>query len=150
MSKQIDFYQISLKLILLNDKSEVLALKAVDNGTFAGFYDLPGGRIDIDEFSTSFIDILKREIKEEIGDINVNIQPRIVASGRKIILAEHTKSKEKDIHVLYLFFQGKYQSGDIKISAEHTAYHWLDLKNIDLEKYFKEGLLDGLKIYLDK
>lgn len=150
MSKQIDFYQISLKLILLNDEDKILALKAVSNGTFAGFYDLPGGRIDTDEFSTSFADILNRELKEEIGDVIVNIEPNIVASGRKIILAEHTKSKDKDIHVLYLFFQGRYQGGEIKISTEHNDYTWLDLNNIDLNKYFKEGLLDGLVEYLNQ
>ena len=39
MPSQIDLYQVSLKLILLNDKNEVLTLKATDYGAFAGFYD---------------------------------------------------------------------------------------------------------------
>ena len=62
MEKEKDFYQISLKLLLKNDVNEILALKAVDSGRFAGFYDLPGGRIDVDEFRTDFGEILAREI----------------------------------------------------------------------------------------
>jgi len=31
MKKEKDFYQISLKLLLKNDKGEILALKAVDD-----------------------------------------------------------------------------------------------------------------------
>lgn len=149
-NKQIDFYQISLKPLLLNGDNKILALKAVDNGTFSGFYDLPGGRIDTDEFNVPFTEILKREVKEEIGDININIAPDLVAYGRKVILAEHTASKEKDIHVLYLFFQGYYLGGNIRISKEHTGHEWLDLNDIKLEEHFKEGLLDGVRAYMDK
>ena len=67
MLKEKDFYQVSLKALIKNQEGKVLALKAVDTGSFAGFYDLPGGRIDMDEFHTAYIDILKREIAEELG-----------------------------------------------------------------------------------
>ena len=45
-----DFDQVSLKLILQNSAEEVLCLKAAYKGSFGDFYDLPGGRIDVDEF----------------------------------------------------------------------------------------------------
>ena len=48
-----DFYQISLKIILKNKKSEVLTLQAVPYGSYSCYYDLPGGRIDVNEFTTS-------------------------------------------------------------------------------------------------
>ena len=49
-----DWYQVSLKLILKNKKGEVLVLKTLETGNFAGYHDLPGGRIDTDEFVVSF------------------------------------------------------------------------------------------------
>lgn len=138
-----DFYQISLKLILKNDKGEVLILKAPeDKNTFAGFYDLPGGRIDDNEFGVDFLEIIKREVAEEIGDVKVSISTKPVALGRA------TSQKINKIRVLYIFFDAKYQDGDILISKEHIGYKWVDLRKIKLEDYFTSGILEGLKMYL--
>jgi 8-oxo-dGTP diphosphatase len=147
MKKEKDFYQVSLKLFLKNKKGEVLVLKAVDNGSFAGYYDLPGGRIHTDEFKTDFIDILKREVKEEIGNLNFNINNKPAAVGRHLISASVSKSG-KDIHVLYIFFEAEYLEGDVVISDEHTGLKWLNLKEVRLEEYFISGILDGVKIFL--
>jgi hypothetical protein len=48
----LDFYNLSLKAILKNSRNEILGLQAVNNGSLAGFFDLPGGRITVDEFHT--------------------------------------------------------------------------------------------------
>ncbi len=72
MAKERGIYQVSLKLLLKNNKGEILALKAADNGSYAGYHDLPGGRIDADEFNTDFTEIIEREVKEEIGDIKIS------------------------------------------------------------------------------
>jgi 8-oxo-dGTP pyrophosphatase MutT (NUDIX family) len=149
MSKPRDFYQISLKAILRNTKGQVLILKALGHGTFAGFYDLPGGRIDEDEFSTSLAEVLKREVIEETGLTNFEINENPVAVGRHCIKKEHAKS-EKDIHVLYVFYEVDLKEYAVKISAEHEGFEWIDLESADLEKYFTSGILDGLKMYLLK
>lgn len=147
--KQKDLYQISLKLILKNDKGEVLILNAIRGGTFEGFHDLPGGRIDVDEFRVDFEDILRREVREEIGDINVDISMIPVSTGRHLIPAS-LSSTGSEMHVLYLFFEGCYLSGDIKISEEHLGYKWINLKNIVLEEYFNSGILEGMKRYVNQ
>jgi|SRR3989338_1836028 len=149
MKKEKDFYQVSLKLMLKNNKGEVLALKGVDNGSFAGYYDLPGGRIDIDEFRTDFLDILKREVLEEVGNSDFNISSKPVAIGRHFIPASMTRLG-KDIHVLYVFFEAEYFGGGVKVSDEHTDHKWIDLNKIELEKYFKSGILEGIEMYLGK
>jgi 8-oxo-dGTP pyrophosphatase MutT (NUDIX family) len=92
MKKERDFYQISLKLLLKNNNGEVLALKSVDNGSYAGYYELPGGRIDTDEFAIDFIDILNREALEEIGNSDFKINPKPVAVGRHLIPSGISKS----------------------------------------------------------
>jgi len=75
MKKEREFYHISLKLILKNDAGEILALKDKEGGTLAGLYDLPGGRIDTDEFKTPFPEIIQRETQEEIGDVDIKLNP---------------------------------------------------------------------------
>lgn len=146
-----DFYQVSLKLILKNRNGKVLLLKALDKGSYAGFYDFPGGRIHTNEFDTALIKVLKREVREEIGNIKYSlIKPIPVACGRHEFIASWGRSEEigKNTRVLYLFFEGKYLSGNIKISDEHKGYKWVNLKKIKLEKYFQSGILEGIKMYL--
>ncbi len=148
MSKIRDFYHVSLKAILKNKKGEVLILKADSEGTFAGFYDLPGGRIDEDEFSVPLPEILKREILEEIGNVTVQINEIPVAVGRHLIKKEHAHS-EKDIPVLYVFYEVNLKNdSEIFISEEHEGFQWVELRELELEKYFTSGILDGVKMYL--
>ena len=148
MKKEKDLYQVSLKVIIKNSKGEILAMKADPNGSYAGFYDFPGGRIDIDEFHTPFSEIIKREIEEEIGNnVVYTLHPKPVATGRHCIDAKFAKGG-KDIHVIYLFFEAQYVSGQVVISDEHTGFEWLNLSKIKPEQYFKSGNLEGLKMYL--
>jgi len=128
---------------------EILLLKSNEDGSYAGFYDLPGGRISIDEFSIPFEEVVKREVEEEIGSIDYNLNPKPAAIGRYLLPAKFNRSK-KDIHVLYIFFEAQYENGDIKISDEHEDHLWLNLSNQPLKKFFKSGILDGIKMYLGK
>ena len=144
-----DFYHISLKALLKNEKGEVLALKASNVGNLIGFYDLPGGRIDVEEFGLPLENVLRRELQEEIGDVKVELSKHPVAYGRHLLEGKHTEDGE-DIHVMYMLFEGKYLSGDVVISEEHTGFQWFDLQAIDLETYFKKGNLEAIKMYLER
>ncbi len=148
MTKQRDHYQVSLKVLIKNEHGEVLALNAIQSGSFAGYFDLPGGRIDVSDFSTPLLDILRREIREELGDILVDIQETPVAVGRHLIGAESEKSEGESIHVMYLFFEAKYQGGNIRTTNEHSGFRWLDLHKHKLPDLFKSGLLEGVLMYV--
>ncbi len=145
--KQQDFYHISLKLLLKNKRGEILVLKALDDGNLAGYYDVPGGRIDTDEFTTPFEDILRREVKEEIGSPEVYINLNPVAVSRGIISASKMHGG-RGIHIFYVFFEAEYKGGDIVISDEHTDHKWINLKEIDLKDYFTAGILEGVEMYM--
>lgn len=147
MGKDNDFYQISLKVIIQNKKGEILALKGMTGGSYDGFYDIPGGRIDKKEFKTPLLKIIRREIQEEVGNIKYQLKPHPVALGRHLLPASLNNTK-KDIHILYLFFEANYLSGNIKISREHLGHKWLKLNKNNLTKYFKSGNLEGIKMYL--
>jgi len=148
MKKPNDFYQVSLKAIIKNERGEILLLKALNNGSFADFYDLPGGRICTDEFTVPMIDILKREVVEEVGNINFRIvsdQP--VAVGRHLYPTPMNK-EAVDIHILMLFFEAQYLSGDVVISREHSGFKWVDFSKEDPATLLKSGILEGVNMYL--
>lgn len=147
MPKTKDRYQVSLKALIENEQGEVLVLNALSNGTFAGYYDLPGGRIDTDEFAVPLLDILRREIREEVGDIDVEITEAPVAVGRHLLSAESEQREGDPIRIMYLLFHARYVSGAIKISAEHSGFRWLNLSKHQLSEIFKSGLLDAVAMY---
>lgn len=149
MKKQRDLYHVSLKLLLKNSDGKILALKAQSDGSMKGFYDVPGGRIDTDEFTAPFSEILKREVIEEVGDL-VKFE---LTSDKPVAVSRHNIPKEisklsEDRHILQIFFEAKYLGGDIKISDEHLSAIWLDLKEIDLATYFTAGILEGVRMYM--
>jgi 8-oxo-dGTP diphosphatase len=147
MAKEIDFYQVSLKVFLKNEKNEILLLEAGLDTSFAGYYDLPGGRIDTDELTVPFFNIIKREISEEIGDINYTLGQAPVAVGRHLVPAAIAKNGQ-ELHVLYLFFEAQYINGDITISNEHIGYKWVDFSKENPKKLLKSGMLEGMRMYL--
>lgn len=149
MKKEKDFYQVSLKVIMKNTAGEILLLEADPGGSFAGFYDLPGGRIDTDEFTTPFEEIINREIAEEIGAVSFALNPVPVAMGRHLVPAARSRNG-KDIRVLYLFFEAIYQGGDVIISKEHIGFHWIDLTQHNPRQFLISGNLEGIQMYLSK
>jgi 8-oxo-dGTP diphosphatase len=122
-------------------------LKASDLGSYASYYDLPGGRIDTDELNTDFAAIIAREMAEETGAVKYRLHDRPVALGRHVVTASQTRSNQ-EIHILYLFFEAEYLGGDITISTEHQDYKWVNLQKIDLSEYFISGILEGISSYL--
>jgi len=142
MSQENDFYQVSLKVILKNKNGQILLLKEGSESSSAGYYDLPGGRMTIEEFNVSFSDIIKREIIEEVGDIKFVLNTKPIAVGRYLIFLTN-------IHVLYLFFEAKYLSGEIYISNEHDGFKWADFSQEAPETLLKSGNLEGIKTYLN-
>lgn len=143
-------YHISLKLLLKNSEGKILVLTSLSTGTFGGYHDFPGGRIEQDEFNTPILDILKREVEEETGITDFIINPNPVSVGRHLILSKHTIEKNKDVPVFYVFYEGACKTENVIISEEHEGAQWLDLREIELDKYFNSGILEGVKAYLNR
>ncbi len=148
MPSERDFYQVSLKIFLKNNRGEVLILKSTMGGSYEGFYDLPGGRINLDEFEAPFENIIKREVVEEIGEVNFDLILKPVGIGRIAIVKKESPLRGP-VHVFNVFFEAKYLGGDVKISEEHTDFKWVALTKDNLEQYFKLAVLEGAKMYLE-
>ncbi len=141
-------FNVSLKLILVNGKKQILGLNVSFNSSFAGFYDLPGGRINNDEVNSDLLKILKREVKEEIGNLKINILETPITAVKYIAPGKFFKNK-KDLNMIYIFFVGHYLGGKIKLSWEHEDYKWLDVNKKNVAKYFFKNYLAGVKQYLN-
>jgi 8-oxo-dGTP pyrophosphatase MutT (NUDIX family) len=142
-------YHIAVKAFIRNGDKLLICKDAFFEDESIPEWDLPGGRINKEEFLISFEDILKREINEEVGDIKYK-------NNGVAVIFRHRRSEQRElkadvkpiINILMIGFDLEYLGGDIKISDEHTEYKWLPVEELnDADKYFKGGLLDGVKKY---
>lgn len=139
---QIANYQVSIKAILKNLAWETLILKTPETSWFHWKCDLPGWRIDDSEFEVPYLNILAREIREEIWEVKVDLKNKVVAIGRHI---------HKWKIIFYVVFEWIILNDeDIKISHEHCGYEFVNLENILLEDYFTSWILESIKMYLNK
>jgi 8-oxo-dGTP diphosphatase len=148
MKTNQQFFQVSLKAMLQNERGETLVLACTSDGSMRGFWDFPGGRIDRGEVQLPYEQIIRREVAEEVGpEVKFSISPQPVALGRHLV-PKKFHNLGYDLHILLVLFTGIYKGGKIAVSAEHTRADWVDLKNIEIEKYFTRGILDAVKNYL--
>ncbi len=141
------FFHVSRKVMLRNQAGETLVLDCGrGKGSMSGFWDLPGGRINRDERDLPLDQTIKREIFEEIGQIEFTVDPRPVAAAVHVIPKEFHNFGE-DMYVFIVLYEGEYSGGEIKISREHVAYKWIDLKKAKPEEWFTGGLLAAVKNY---
>jgi len=136
-----DSYFVAVKVFLERD-GKLLILKDK-----FGDWDLPGGRIKIDEFEAPLDQIIKRKMSEELGnDIEYTI-------GKPAVFMRHERveqvSGNPTIRIFAVGYEGTLENGDIKLSERHTESMWVDPKSFEPEKYFKGGWLKGVKEYLE-
>ncbi|MDQ5958489.1 MAG: 8-oxo-dGTP diphosphatase [Patescibacteria group bacterium] len=119
------FIEVAVKAIIVNSKNQVLVLREAPraDGSQAGKYGLPGGRVNSGEY---YLDALQREVLEEtnlkitVGDIVFSGEWRPVIHG-----ITH--------QIIGMFFICKLKSDDIKLSSEHDDYKWI--KQYQIIKY---------------
>ena len=138
-------FHVSLKLILKNKKGEIFALARPPKSSMAGFYDVPGVRINSDELEISYEDIFRREVTEEIGKL---VKYSIIKKPVSVSRHPYFSAKlQKEMYIFFIFFEAAYIGGKIKISSEHVGYQWLKLDKSNIFRYFVKGLREGFKNY---
>lgn len=136
-------FRVAQKILLFNQNQEILLLEASKtrektSSEFRGMYDLPGGGLNIDEV---MVEGVKREVKEEIGDIKFEIVKLIHAWDW--ININYQQEKKRTVCLLY---EAKYYSGDITISKEHDSYHWVKISDLFNKKYkWHKSSIDTIK-----
>jgi 8-oxo-dGTP pyrophosphatase MutT (NUDIX family) len=139
-------FEVSLKTILKNNEDEILLLENAKTSWMYGYYDFPGGRVQQHETGLELHEIAKRELIEEVGDINFKISDKPVSYGRH----RYRASNGETIQVLWIFFEARYLNGDVEISSEHVGFKWMKLDQINIDKCFPKdtGGYNGIRNYI--
>jgi len=122
MRPVIEVYHVALK-ILLRKGNKFLFLRE----SLRKRWDLPGGRIDRNEGKTPFEKIIEREVQEELG-------PHIRYTIGKLVLQYRRFIGERKVPVFLNVYEGRYISGALLLSSEHTSYHWIEPGKIRLKE----------------
>jgi len=117
---------------LLKKKNKILITSRPKGKFLSGFYELPGGKLKKDE---SFIDCIKREIKEEI---NLQIHDSEI---RNLDLITH--KYKKTIIIMMVFMVNKWK-GKIRCN-ENQKIAWISSYEIRKFKF-----LPGSQILFDR
>ncbi len=138
----IQKFDVGIKAFLL-DRDLLLLLRE----SATGFWELPGGRIDVGEELLPQSEVLRRELREELGaGLAVQVGPPALTWVRK---------RPAD----FVFLVGRLcflQAGEVRLSDEHDAFEWTDAlswKGRDLAPGYREAieefwrLLPGLRTW---
>ncbi len=144
MESNKDLYFVAVKIFLINN-GKLLITKDI-----FGDWDLPGGRLRENDFTTPLPEVIMRKIKEELGDsIRYTLGEPIVfmRHERDEVLLSGEREKRRIFAVGY---EAIYQKGEIKLGKNHEEYKWIDISTFRPENYFTGGWLQGVKDFLNK
>ena len=113
--------------IIFTDGEKILLLQRSDDGDFAGYWAIPGGKAKKGEVP---IDTARRESKEECGQND----------GQRFA---HFDTKD-GLHHFHTFLFSIKSPFDVTLSKEHTNYKWVPLDEVSgmqLHPKFKENWL---------
>ena len=133
-------YFVAVKVFLEKD-AKLLILK----DSF-GCWDLPGGRIKPDEFDAPLEDIVKRKMREELGeDLKYTFDKPTIFMRHK---RQEATESSPIVKIFALGYIGNLESGEIKLSPRHTEMKWVDPADFEPENYFSGGWLRGVQEYI--
>jgi len=141
----VGLFQVSVKIILKKKDGKILILKNPKTSDDDQFWDLPGGRLNNDEFDAPYQDLVDRELREELGD-----RVRCKLAFDPASFGRHTFRPSPSgplTQVFYLLLPARYLGGRIKVSKEHAGHKWVRIEQIQLQKYFTSGILESLQRY---
>ncbi|NCP72272.1 NUDIX hydrolase [archaeon] len=120
---------------LYKRKGKINVLKKYAHLDKKNIYDLPGGRLEINETIKTG---LKREVFEETG-LKIKILKKV--SSWEFISLDNKKVEVTN----FLCEIKKNTSNKIILSQEHDNYKWVDLKNIKRYSFKDKSFFDSLK-----
>jgi len=140
MKKKYAVYWVAFKILLKKENKFLFLTETSEN-----LLDLPGGRANSDEGEIPLRKIIKREVKEELGD-------KIKYQLGNSVFQYRRYNIEKKIYNLITVYEAKYISGPIKLSFEHIKYEWINPKQYKFKKkyFFTKEEYEAFKEYFKK
>lgn len=112
MARPIQVFEVGLKAFIVRERRLLVLREA---GT--GYWEIPGGRIDVGEEARDQKDVLRREIREELGEhFDVEMGPLVTTWIRR---------RPTD----FVFLVGRlcrHRAGEPTLSHEHVEHAWVD------------------------
>lgn len=127
--------QVALKALLVNAEGQVLLLRRCHSDTLApDEWDTPGGKM---HFGETPEEALRREVLEETG---------ITIARVRRVLNVWTLLKSESKQLVGITYVCDHDGGEVRLSAEHDDYSWVDVAEIlrapDLEAGLRNTLVD--------
>lgn len=117
MSRRIQTFEVSLKAFIVSGDRALLVQEAD-----TGFWELPGGRIDVGEERLAHAEILAREIREELGEVfRISVGLETVSWVRQ--------RPTDGVFQFLLARRCEHVAGEPQLSAEHAAFAWVTAGN---------------------
>jgi 8-oxo-dGTP pyrophosphatase MutT (NUDIX family) len=118
--KKLEKYWVSLAgVIIQNDKCLILELSM-----FPGQWDIPGGRIEIDE---NYTEAFLRELEEEVGFVNVKVI--------EVVDYDLWYAGNRKMPVCAIAHLVKTNESEVKLSHEHLSYKWVSQEELKEYKF---------------
>lgn len=118
ISHQPDSYHVAVKAFIMNGDKILVCYDPLSQA-----WDLPGGRINVDEYDVPLETVLLREIAEELGN---DVRCSVVKLAT-VFRHRRPEGENHDLRILMLGYEVVYGGGDIQLSDEHTEYRWVSL-----------------------
>lgn len=140
-----EMFQLSQKVVLYDpiEKKFLLLRDAFPEYDFHkkyGPWDLPGGRVHVDEDLT---EALKRELQEEIGE-DVTYELKQTISGQPIDLFSAGNDKVIS-HRIMLMTLAIYTGGEPRLSEEHDQMEWKTADEVERGAEYKSWLKEAIR-----
>ncbi len=111
--RTIQTFEVSLKAFIVRDGKALLVQEAD-----TGFWELPGGRIDVGEERLAHDLILAREMREEIGaGVEISVTDQAVSWVRQ--------RPTDGMHQFLMVRLCRHVGGEPVLSDEHAALKWV-------------------------
>jgi molecular chaperone GrpE len=138
--------RVSQKILFYDRKQNNFLLVKIKNeeGWYAknlGLWEFPGGTLEEGE---TLEESLKREISEEIGDIEYNF----------IDIIYFKEYDPPSGHKIALIYLAEYMGGKLRLSEEHSDFKWVSANEVvNDKKEYRDWILNSIKRaaeYLEK
>lgn len=142
MTKLVDKLFVAVKAFVMYEGKVLLIQESSQytDGTRAGKWDMPGGRIQPGE---TWQDALIREVREETG-LEVKI-------GRPFSIGEwYPEVRSERWHIVATFVMCEAVTNSVTLSEDHIVYHWFTPEEITTLTNCASHINEAAQDYLNK
>lgn len=132
-----EIYHHGIKFIIKNELNQILILK-----TQYKTWDLPGGRVQMNEFCE---DTGKREVQEETGITTLDNIEYVGSFPAKIRIK---LNQQQMCGLIYSFYRANTTTHHVLLSDEHEEYKWVPLE--DAMNYLQDFFGTNIQKIVDK